>query len=155
VDAFIDVRGEFSRGEMWMLGLDEWVVCVGVTWDGEEEALAEAVDRHVAGDLEDLDATLAAHGVNLDEDGSAWVGQQDLVVARLGSELADAAGQRPVYDGHDLWEAADEAAGDLEQLVGPLIEGMDDEDDRWGTRVPSARADGGDATVQADDVHGG
>lgn len=120
VGAFIDVRGEFGSGEMWALGLDEWVVRAGVTWDGQEDALAEAVSQHVGGTIDDLDATLSAHGVHLDDYGSAWVGQQDLVVARLGSELADAAGQRPIWDAHDLWEAADDAAGDLEQLVGPL-----------------------------------
>jgi hypothetical protein len=141
VDAFIDVRGEFGRDEMWMLGLDEWFVRVGVTWDGEEAALAKVVNRHVGGALDDLDQVLTSHGINLDEDGSAWVGQQDVVVARLGSDLADVSGRRSIQDGHDLLLAADDAASDLEQLVGPLIAGRDDPDEMWSDGVLGAWPD--------------
>jgi hypothetical protein len=137
--ASVDVRGGFGQSDFWELGLDEWVLRVGVSWWGQDQLLAETVDRHV-GCTDDVESALAAHGVSLDEDefGTAWVGEQVLLVARIMSTLGAAAGQRFISDGLDLLEAADDAAGDLEELVGPLVAGSDDDNDLWNAGVVDA-----------------
>jgi hypothetical protein len=107
-------------------------------WDGLEDAVKAAIQDHVADDIQTFDQiaeVLAGHGVHLDDDGNAWVGQQDLAVAHIGSELATAAGRAVIWTGQDLWQAADTEAGDLEQLVGPLIAGDGDDDDLWCNEI--------------------
>ncbi|GAA1560424.1 hypothetical protein GCM10009741_77020 [Kribbella lupini] len=133
------MRGGSGQSGFWELGLDEWFVRVGVSWWGDEQALVEAVDLHVGG-TDDVESALLAHGVSIDDEepGTAWVGEQVLLVARLMSTLAEAAGQRFISDGRDLLEAADDAAGDLEELVGPLVARPDDDDDLWSAGVIDA-----------------
>lgn len=131
---YVEASGQFGQELLWDLGLHSWRVRVGATWDGHEQAVEAAVQDHVAEDIQNVGQTadvLARHGVHLDDGGSAWVGQQDLVVAHIGSELAAAAGRAVLWTGQDLWYAADAEAGDLEQLVGPLIASDGDDDDLW------------------------
>ncbi|MGW6279600.1 hypothetical protein [Kribbella sp. NPDC055071] len=75
---------------------------------------------------------LAAHGVEFDEDGYAWVGEANLLVARLGAP--DGQLRRSIRDIGGLLDAADEVAGDLERLVAPLVAFRDD-DDEWSPTV--------------------
>jgi hypothetical protein len=130
---------------MWAAGLNGWSLRVGVSWlDEKRVALANVVGNHEGldewGDEKTVEA-LARHGVVLDVSGNAWVGQQDVVTAVLGSGLADAAGRMTIQDGSDLAEAADDAAGDLINLVSPLMADPDDEDGLWGDGVLAAYPD--------------
>lgn len=138
-EAFVDVQGEFGRSEAWYAGFDAWHVRVGVRWDEEDDALPTAVSQHVGTVTGELDSALAAHGVQLDDDGDAWVGEVTLLVARL--EGSPAGNRRVIETGFDLWDAADELAGDLEALVGPLVADRDDDSDLWGSSVADAWPD--------------
>jgi hypothetical protein len=122
---YLGAFGDVGRGDTWLLGLDEWAMHVGVSWDGEEEALHGAVMTHADGRLhsEQVSSELAKHGVRLAVDEtSAWIGQQDVVVAVIGNDLAQASSRPTIWTGRDLLTAADDAAGDLSELVAPLID---------------------------------
>ena len=130
----VEAFGGLGGGQFWDMGLDEWRVRVRATWCGQEAALAAAVRNHTRGDVPDFAhviEVIAGHGVHLDEDLSAWVGEQDLVVAHIGNDLATASGREVISNGHDLFEAADVEAGDLANLVGQLVAAHDDEDELW------------------------
>ncbi len=68
-------------------------------------------------------AALVSHRILLDDEGRAWVGEQDVVVANLDNPLAEAAGRAVITNASQLWDAADADAGDLEALVGSLVTG--------------------------------
>ena len=126
----VEAIGSLSGGLLWDLGLDEWCVRVRATWYEQENALAAAVRNHTRIEFQDFDQVaevIAGHGVHLDEGMSAWVGAQDLVVVHIGSELNVASGRDAIWDGRDLFEAADAEAGDLSNLVAPLIAAEGDE----------------------------
>jgi hypothetical protein len=138
-EAAIDVQGEFGRSESWFAGFDEWQVRVGVRWDEDDDALPTAVSQHLGTATGRLDSALAAHGVHVDDDGFARVGDQTLLVARL--EGPPLGSRRVIQTGFDLWDAADELAGDLESLVGPLVADREDDSDMWGRDVTVAWPD--------------
>lgn len=138
------VQGGTALSEPWNEGLDTWWLSVGVTWwDENQDALHAAVEQHVGGtkaDFPNTTAALAAHGINLDREGTAWVGTSQFVVGNLGSTLNQAAGRSILWTGRDVHFAADAAAGDLEHLVAPLVSHADD-DDRWSAEIEDRWSD--------------
>ncbi len=159
-NVYLDVRGEFGRSDAWELGLHAWYARIGVTWAGEEfDALVAAVRRHLeetpraSGSKVDalagrpseeggsdawehkrggwLRETLQAHGIQLDDEGQAWIGQQDVITIPIYSDTAQAAGRRAINSAEDLWMSADDHSQELSRLVEPLTHG------------PSADGEGG------------
>jgi hypothetical protein len=140
---FFDTRATFGEDTLWEVGLNEWFVRVGVSWwDEDLVKLTKVVTDHLGHDgharFADVVGALARHGVELDEDGRAWIGEQDVVVASLYSELAGAAGRTVIQVGQDLALAADAEAGDLEKLVAPLVADPDNEGGLWSDDVLAA-----------------
>lgn len=133
-----DATGAFGQSEAWTMGLDDWQVRVAVRWDDTGiDALYEAANTHTNGGVSDepqLVEVLAQHGVHVDDEWRAYVGEQDLVIARIYSDLAEASGREVITTGYQLWEAADAHASDLEQLVAPLID-PSHVGDLWGEEI--------------------
>lgn len=82
---FFDTRATFGQDTLWEVGLNEWLVRVGVSWWDEDLVnLTTVVADHLGQDgparFTDVVGALARHGVELDEEGHAWIGQQDVVV---------------------------------------------------------------------------
>lgn len=136
--ASYQVQGGTALSEPWEEGLDTWWLSVGITWwEEDQDALRAAVEQHVGGTAADFPNTidaLVAHGINLDHEGTAWVGTSQFVVGNLGSTLNKAAGRSILWTGRDVWFSADAAAGDLEHLVAPLVSQADD-DERWSAEI--------------------
>lgn len=124
-EAVFDVLGSFGRSHLWFAGFDGWDIRIGVSWD--DDAVADAVRHHVGGTAADVESVLAAHGVGFDDEGYGWVGELSLLMARVGSSPSGS--RRSIRSGFDLWDAADEVAGDLEKLVGPLAALREDSED--------------------------
>lgn len=122
-DVVFDARGAFAQDSGWEVGLDQWSVSVGVSWDSGEMDLAQAVVDHAGADpgAFDVSKSLIDHGVRVDGDGYAWVGTQEVVVAKIAADLPAAAGRMLIRNGRDLLNAADALYGDLEAVVGPLV----------------------------------
>lgn len=137
------VNGGMHNYTAWELGLDHWNLDVGVGWWEEgTQTVAEALAEHT-GDKDlpnNEDATakaLAAHGLTLDQQGMAWVGTQEFMVARLFNEMSTYAGREVLASGAALWQSADDQAGDLDALVAPVVDlngGLwnDSVIDQWG-----------------------
>lgn len=133
----LGATGQFS-GLMWSLGLDDWRISVDASWYGAEDELQAAVASHLSRPLKDFAEAaqvLAQHGVHLDDELSAPLGQQDVVVARVGSPWAHASGRQLIQSGADLLEAADAEAGDLEMLVSPLVAAEESSNELWCQEV--------------------
>lgn len=129
LEVFLRAESSLGRSPMWDVGLDPWTVQVGVSYDdefGEVEFELGAVLAEHLGRTDPLGLTegvevLAAHGMHLDDNGDAWIGEQNLVVAILNSDLAAAAGRMTISNGRNLFNAADAEAQDLMELVEPLV----------------------------------
>jgi len=135
-EAVFDVRGRFGRDETWYAGFDEWSVHVGVCWNDDDPAVFDAVAQHLGQEDVEFERALAEHGVVFDEEGYAWVGDANLLMARLGHL---GVGRRTISSGFDLYDAADEVGGDLERLVGALVvQAEDDEEEMWRAAVLEA-----------------
>jgi hypothetical protein len=122
----------FGGSEPWYAGFDEWHVRIGVSWYDEDGTLPDVVFRHLGDETTQVDDALAAHGVEFDDEGYAWIGEQTLLSARLRSSPT-AGSRRAIRDARGLLDAADEVAGDLEELVAPLVVGAADDD--WSPAV--------------------
>lgn len=127
------VVGGSKSSEAWLLGLDSWSLNVLVVWDDDRDDLRSEVGAHL--DRRDLswEATkeaLARHGVDLDEDGYAFVGSQETVVASLVSEWSLPAGREVLSTPYEVWSAADALSGDLDELVAPLVD-LRGDDGAW------------------------
>ncbi|WP_298456608.1 hypothetical protein [uncultured Cellulomonas sp.] len=117
------------------MGLDTWHVGIGASFD--PGAFTDALCEHVGDTLDnfDLSQVAAEHGVTLleDEQPSAWVGGLEIITARYDDDHAAAAGRPVLTGGDDLLIAADDAAGDLIDLVAAIVT---NEADRWSDEVP-------------------
>lgn len=123
------VVGGSAYASDWSLGLNQWWLEIGVAWSDAEAEVSDALTGHhpdSSGDDEDMEDVLAAHGVHLDAEGIAWVGEQHFIVANLMSDLDAASGREYLESGRSLWYAATGESSDLETLVAPLVSTQDD-----------------------------
>ncbi|GAA1706944.1 hypothetical protein GCM10009745_63510 [Kribbella yunnanensis] len=145
-DAVFEVKGKFGHSEAWCAGLEEWHVRIGVSWEGDDEqTLLGTVEQHSR--ESDPESLLVAHGVSIDEDRYAWVGEVALVVTRL--DVPVGRDREVLSDGRDLWMAADAIAEDLGRLATPLAASGDEDFDGWSSAVHEAwpNAFGTDAVI--------
>lgn len=143
------VTGGMDPNIDWNLGLNYWIMTVGVEWDEGDPLLTEAIATHLGLDdpaWEDVEAALADHGIEFDTDHNVWVGAQECVTATLYSDLNRAAGREYLHNGDSLFYSADAESNDLNELVAPIVD-LEDPTMMWSEEVLSEFEDAEDADL--------
>lgn len=128
---FLEVSSEAGRSSHWDLGLETWVLRIGVSWEDAIDDLAEALSEHLGrpiADHSELERVAAAHGVYVadDDDLETCVGEQIVIKAKFHDSYAEPSGRDRIVDGASLLEAADAAAHDLLDVVAAITDLSDD-----------------------------